>query len=55
MFGEVTLGKIDEHIALKGLADLGLKHNLLKKLTLVNDGLIFTVSEWQQVHFQKCT
>lgn len=43
--------KIDEHVHLRGLADLEFEHNLLKKLTLVNDGLIFSVSQWKQLHF----
>lgn len=51
MFGELTLEKIDEHVHLRGLADLEFEHNLLKKLTLVNDGLIFSMSQWKQLHF----
>lgn len=51
MFGELTLEKIDERVHLRGLADLEFEHNLLKKLTLVNDGLIFSVSQWKQVYF----
>lgn len=51
VFGELTLGKIDERIHLKSLADLEFGHNLLKKLMLVNDSLVFSMSQWKQVHF----